>query len=230
VTTRHAFPGGASVTRLTVYPDACAVDGLAGGTPHVHLASTEAYVVTGGSGELHTLDVSGHRVTSLAEGSTVWFAPGTIHRAVNHGALRVIVVMSNAGLPEAGDAVMTFPPAVLADPERYAAAVALPVAERRELAVAEFLRLAGDPAALDEFYDRAVALIRPRVAGWRELWRATAEEAARQTGAVLDALAAGEGAHLRETGLYSAPQSAADLFGMCGRLRTHDVTGPDPVG
>jgi hypothetical protein len=34
--------------------------------------------------------------------------------------------MSNAGLPEAGDAVFTFPPEVLADPEAYRAAATLP--------------------------------------------------------------------------------------------------------
>src|SRR5687767_8160590 len=93
------FPGGTSVTRLSVYSGHCAADGLAGGTPHLHLASTEAYVVIGGSGALHTLDVSGFRATPLTAGSTVWFTPGTIHRAVNHGDLQVVVVMSNAGLP-----------------------------------------------------------------------------------------------------------------------------------
>ncbi|MFC7534125.1 cupin domain-containing protein [Actinoplanes sp. GCM10030250] len=221
--TGHPFPGGTSVTRLTVYPDRCAADGLAGGTPHVHLASTEAYVVIGGAGELHTLNVSGHRTTPLAEGQTVWFTPGTIHRAVNHGDLRVIVVMSNAGLPEAGDAVMTFPPEVIADPRRYREAVALPVPERRELAVEGFLRLVTDRRALAEFYAGATALIRPHVAGWRELWEATAAAEARRTEAVLDALSSGDGAHLREAGVFESPQSDTDRLGMCGRLRTHEV-------
>ena len=82
----------------------------------------------------------------------MWFTPGTIHRAVNRGGLEVVVVMQNAGLPEAGDAVMTFPPEVVADPARYAAAAALPpdaeddelgeaVRRRRDLAVDGFLRL-----------------------------------------------------------------------------------------
>ena len=34
--------------------------------------------------------------------------------------------MSNAGLPEAGDAVMTFPPEIVADPDRYRAAARCP--------------------------------------------------------------------------------------------------------
>ncbi|BEL04426.1 cupin domain-containing protein [Actinoplanes sichuanensis] len=221
--TGRVFPGGTSVSRLSVYPDACTADGLAGGTPHVHLASTEAYLVTGGTGELHTLDTAGHRVTPLAAGSLVWFTPGTIHRAVNHGDLWVVVVMSNAGLPEAGDAVMTFPPSVIADADRYREAVALPVPQRRELAVTNFLRLAADPAALEQFYTQAVALVRPNVAAWREIWRSTVEASARHTGAVLDALEKGDGGHLRESALLSAPQSATDRLGMCGRLRTYDV-------
>lgn len=52
---------------------------------------------------------SGPRQTPLAAGSVDWFTPGTIRRAVNHSGLTVVVVMANAGLPEAGDAVMTFP-------------------------------------------------------------------------------------------------------------------------
>ncbi|MFD0478803.1 cupin domain-containing protein [Nonomuraea thailandensis] len=76
------FPGGTSISRLTVYTGACA-DGLEGGTPHLHTASTEAYVVIGGRGTLQTLDVNGLKETELGPGSTVWFTPGTIHRAVN---------------------------------------------------------------------------------------------------------------------------------------------------
>ncbi|MEW1837363.1 cupin domain-containing protein [Nonomuraea angiospora] len=120
------FPGGTSVSRLSVYSGSPCADGLEGGTPHLHTASTEAYVVIGGHGTLQTLDVNGLRETALSAGTTVWFTPGTIHRAVNRGDLEVVVVMSNAGLPEAGDAVMTFPPEIVADPERYRAAATLP--------------------------------------------------------------------------------------------------------
>ncbi|SDH06571.1 cupin domain-containing protein [Nonomuraea jiangxiensis] len=120
------FPGGTSVSRLSVYSGSACADGLEGGTPHLHTASTEAYVVVGGHGALLTLDLNGLRETRLSAGSTVWFTPGTIHRAVNHGDLEVVVVMQNAGLPEAGDAVMTFPPEIVSDPERYRAAATLP--------------------------------------------------------------------------------------------------------
>ncbi|GAB3933934.1 hypothetical protein GCM10027614_06000 [Micromonospora vulcania] len=54
-----------------------------------------------------------------------------MHRLVNGGGLSIVVLMQNSGLPEAGDAVLTFPPDVLADPAAYAAAAALPDGERR---------------------------------------------------------------------------------------------------
>ncbi|MDI1460832.1 cupin domain-containing protein [Catellatospora sp. KI3] len=235
------FPGGTSVTRLSVYSGRCA-DGLAGGTPHLHTASTEAYVVIGGEGELQTLDASGFRQTPLRAGSTVWFTPGTIHRAVNHDDLQVVVVMQNAGLPEAGDAVMTFPPEVVADPVRYAAAAALPagagadeldeaVRRRRDLAADGFLRLVadaqqGDLAPLRQLYASAVALVRPRVAGWRELWHDAVEQQARQTEEVLDALEGGDGSHLETSMVLESPPSESARWGMCGRLFTHDVSRP----
>ncbi|MEU7740610.1 cupin domain-containing protein [Nonomuraea sp. NPDC049158] len=230
------FPGGTSVTRLSVYSGACS-DGLEGGTPHMHTASTEAYVVIGGSGALQTLDVRGFRETELSGGSTVWFTPGTIHRAINRGDLEVVVVMQNAGLPEAGDAVMTFPPEIVADAARYREAATLPsgagveeaVRRRRELAVQGFLRLAesladGDPGPLRQFYDSAVALVRPAVAGWRRTWEDTVARQSRHTAEVLDALERGDGTHLREATLLESPPEPR--WGMCGRLHTHDVAHP----
>jgi mannose-6-phosphate isomerase-like protein (cupin superfamily) len=228
------FPGGTSVSRLTVYSGGCA-DGLMGGTPHLHTASTEAYVVVGGRGAVQTIDAGGFRETALEEGSTVWFSPGTIHRAVNRGDLRVVVVMQNAGLPEAGDAVMTFPPEVVGDAERYRRAATLPVGapdeviadavrRRRDLAVEGFLELRraverGDPGPLDALYDSAVALVRPKVAGWRETWEQTVLREAEHTGRVLEALAEGDGSHLRRSSLVDAPPSPDERWGMCGRLR-----------
>lgn len=235
------FPGGTSISRLSVYSGQCA-DGLAGGTPHLHTASTEAYVVIGGEGALQTLDGSGFRETPLRTGSTVWFTPGTIHRAINHGDLQVVVVMQNAGLPEAGDAVMTFPPEIVSDPARYAAAATLPpgaseeeldeaVRQRRDLAVDGFQRLVtsaagGDLAPLRSLYDSAVALVRPRIAGWRQTWLATVEREARQTEAILDALERGDGRHLGHSTLLESPPSEPPRWGMCGRLRTHDLAQP----
>ena len=119
-----AFPGATGVTVLDVY-DWPAPDGLPGGSAHVHLASTEGYVVLSGAGRLQTLGAHGYAETPLRPGECLWFTPGTIHRLVNDGELRILVVMQNAGLPEHGDAVLTFSPHVLADPAAYARAASL---------------------------------------------------------------------------------------------------------
>lgn len=235
-----SFPGGTSVSRLTVYTGTCA-DGLSGGTPHMHTASTEAYVVTGGTGALQTLDASGFRETPLVAGSLIWFTPGVIHRAVNHDGLQVLVVMSNAGLPEAGDAVMTFPPDVLRSTESYRAAAVLPsqdedaVARRRDSAVEGFLALKnaaiqGDFGPLHAFYDAAAKLVQANVPRWREIWQTTVAAQTARTVNILKNLDAGDAAHLREGEVLAAPPSEAEGWGMCGRLRTHDVRNPETPG
>ncbi|SDS75382.1 cupin domain-containing protein [Actinoplanes derwentensis] len=220
------FPGGTSVTRLQVYTDG-------GGTPHLHTVSTEAYVVIGGKGTLQTLDMSGFRETPLEAGSTVWFTPGVIHRAISDGDLQVVVVMSNAGLPEAGDAVMTFPADVVADPVRYQEAITLgddpaePVRRRRDLAVEGFLCLVDDPGALAGFYRDAAALVRPRIEKWRRIWSHTAEAQTRRTAAMLDALDRGDFQHLHEATLQAADPDPAPSWGMCGHLRPlHALPAP----
>ena len=124
----RAFPGGTGVTLLEVYGWPCP-DGLRGGSAHIHLASTEGYIVIAGSGRLQTLGGSGCAEVPLRPGDCVWFTPGTVHRLINDdGGLRILAVMQTAGLPEAGDAVLTFPPVVLAVPDRSAAAASLPAA------------------------------------------------------------------------------------------------------
>jgi hypothetical protein len=125
-TSGPVFPGGTSVSHLRVY-DWPAPDAPGGsGTPHFHTASTEAYVTLAGRGRVQTLGPEGFAEHHLVPGRIVWFSPGVIHRAVNDGGLEVLVVMSNAGLPEAGDAVFTFPPELLADPAAYRDAATLP--------------------------------------------------------------------------------------------------------
>lgn len=124
----HPFPGGTSVSHLTVY-DWPTTDGaglVGGGTPHLHTASAEGYVVLAGTGSVQTLGPDGYAEHPLAAGTLLWFEPGVVHRLVNDGGLEILVVMSNAGLPEAGDAIMTFPADVLADAERYREAATLP--------------------------------------------------------------------------------------------------------
>ncbi|MFJ9725963.1 cupin domain-containing protein [Streptomyces sp. NPDC101209] len=224
------LPGGVAVSHLCVY-DWPAADGVRGGTPHVHLTCAEAYVVTGGRGAVQTLTTSGYEVTPLVPGTVAWFTPGTVHRLVNDDDLRITVLMQNSGLPEAGDAVLTLPPRYLADAQTYAAATALPVdapeeeraraaRARRDLALEGYraLRDADGPEALAAFHRAAAALVRPRLAEWRERWRRGAEAAAAATGEQLDRLGKGDAGYLADAVVRAEQPSEYGRFGMCGRL------------
>jgi len=212
------FPGGIGVSHLRVY-QSTARDGLAGGTPHLHTACTEAYAVVAGRGRVVTLAGDGYRETPLEPGTFAWFTPGTIHRLVNDsGDLEILVLMANAGLPEAGDMVITFPDEVLADPARYARAATLPadglttvagdgaVRVRKDLAVEGFAALVdGGPAALAAFHRRAAALVRPLVDSWQPIWEHGPLAAANATRAHLDALLEGSGDHLGAGSVHALP-------------------------
>ncbi|MFY1692016.1 cupin domain-containing protein [Plantactinospora sp. WMMB782] len=233
------FPGAVGITNLRVYPWQTD-DGLHGGTPHVHLCCTECYIVVGGRGRLQTLTRQGFAESALAPGDVLWFTPGTIHRAVNDdGALQVVVVMQNSGLPEAGDAVLTLPPERLADPAAYRRAVSLtgpdgsgpPSAERararRDLAIEGFAELrrrsaAGDTGALDDFYAAAAALVRPQLDAWQARWEHGAAAVSRQTGEQLDALRRGDHRHLDGATVTRIAQPEQTTLGMCGFLSPYD--------
>jgi mannose-6-phosphate isomerase-like protein (cupin superfamily) len=230
------FPGAVAVSHLRVY-DTEAPDGLRGGTPHVHSVCSEAYAVVAGRGAVQTLSPAGFREVPLEPGSFVWFTPGTLHRLVNHdGALEILVLMQNAGLPEAGDMVICFPSDVLADPVAYAEAAGLPegarttagsgaaARRRRDLGVEGFgeLRAAferqGRPA-LEAFYARAAELLAPSVPGWRRLWEQGPLASARATGQQLDALAARDVSHLLEASVHRLPPPPEERrMGCCGVL------------
>lgn len=232
----RGLPGGVAVSQLRVY-DWPAADGLHGGTPHMHLTCSEGYVVTGGRGAVQTLTTSGHEVTPLASGTVAWFTPGTIHRLVNEDDLRITVLMQNSGLPEAGDAVLTLPPEYLTDPEKYAAATVIPAdapqeeqariaRARRDLALEGYraLREAADgPAALAAFHRAAAALVRPRLAEWRERWLRGARAAAEATGEQLDRLSDGDVSHLSEAAVRAERPSSRGRFGMCGLLDVYPL-------
>ncbi|CAO0835833.1 Cupin OS=Streptomyces microflavus OX=1919 GN=Smic_03280 PE=4 SV=1 [Streptomyces microflavus] len=158
---------------------------------------------------------------------------------MNEDGLRVVVLMQNSGLPEAGDAVLTLPPALLTGPDVYATAVALPAdgteAERehaartrRDLAVAGFLALreaadAGDPEPLAAFHRAAAALVRPRVEEWRTRWERGAAMAAAATAAQLEALGRGDRGHLAGARVHGQQPVERGRFGMCGRLDVYRV-------
>ena len=234
------FPGGIGLSHLRVY-DTLAPDGLAGGTPHLHTVCTEAYAVVAGRGKVQTLTSQGFEETPLEPGAFVWFTPGTIHRLVNDGDLEILVLMANAGLPEAGDMVITFDPDVVADADRYADAATLPEDDRttrgpgdaarlrRDAAVPAFLGLvdattAGDPGPLEQFHAAAAALVRPKLRDWVERWREGPLAAVEATGAQLTALASGDAAHLADARVSVIPPPPQERrMGCCGTLGTYVV-------
>jgi len=223
------LPGAIGVSHLTVYPQS--------GTPHMHLCCAESYVVVSGTGFVQTLTLGGYRETPLKAGAVVWFTPGTIHRLINHSELEIVVLMQNSGLPEAGDAVITFPADVVSDPLAYAEAASLPPSglegafKRRELAVAGFdaLReaaMAGDFGPLREFHAAAVKLVAPQVSQWRRRWADGAMRVAQATGSQLESLASGVAPHLSNADVHElAEPTERGRRGMCGLLNTYVTRG-----
>jgi mannose-6-phosphate isomerase-like protein (cupin superfamily) len=232
------FPGAIGLSHLRVY-DTQAPDGLAGGTPHLHTLCTEAYAVVGGSGHVQTLTVDGYREVPLEVGAFVWFTPGTIHRLVNDGDLEILVLMQNAGLPEAGDLVITFAPEVMADGGRYATAATLPEAERttagsgaaakarRDAAVEAFVALrdassTDGGAALRQFHQHAVQRVHPLLGPFEQVWRDGPERAAITTGEQLRSMADGTADHLAAASVHRLPPPTGDRrMGCCGTLGTY---------
>ncbi|GAA0441912.1 hypothetical protein Acor_05920 [Acrocarpospora corrugata] len=208
---------GVGVSDLTVY-DWPTADGLCGGSPHLHTLCAEAYVVVGGSGAVQTLTWSGFQETPLEPGAVVWFTPGTVHRLINGGDLRIIVLMQNSGLPEAGDAVFTFPPHILADPSLYGQAAAGDVRTRRDLAVEGFLALR-DHGSFDEFAEHAARIVGSRLDAFEQRWREGPLRAALTTGAQLTQLRDGDLSHLRDGAVTRLTPIAKP--GMCGHLQAY---------
>lgn len=145
--------------------------------------------------------------------------------------------MQNAGLPEAGDAVFTFPHEVLVDREAYDEAARLdpdaPEKElagqarvRRDLAMRGYLELVvsveeNGQEALREFHRIAARVVRPRVEAWRRIWCEGVERELELTRGQLAALERGEPGIMHDAALVRTdPHPGPKRFGMCGRLRT----------
>jgi mannose-6-phosphate isomerase-like protein (cupin superfamily) len=233
----HPLPGGVGLTRLRVY-ESEGPDGLHGGSPHMHLACTEAYFVTGGEGAVQTLSRDGFAEIPLSAGSLLWFTPGVVHRLVNRGELEIVIVMQIATLPEAGDCLLTFPDAVLADEAAYRRAAAhdprgsvgapdeAAAKARRDLAVTGFNELReGGVEALERFYTRAAALAAPLADLWRESHSEGPAASAAEAGRSIAALEAGEVPAL-DGRIFSLAPREREVLGVCGRLHTY----PHPDG
>jgi hypothetical protein len=212
----NPLPGAVGVSHLAVYDES--------GTPHMHFTCTEAYIVQSGGGAEQTYGPDGFEEVPLRPMDIVWFTPGVIHRLINPGDLQILVLMQNSGLPEAGDAVFTFPRAVLDDPDEYARCAALPPeGERRALAVEGFAELR-ETEALDDFYAAALRIVAPRLDEWEAKWREGALAAAERTGAQLFALKMGDSSALREARVHRGfANDDPRKLGMCGRLATLEV-------
>jgi mannose-6-phosphate isomerase-like protein (cupin superfamily) len=237
------LPGAVGVTHLKVY-DTRAPDGLCGGSPHLHFACTEAYIVLAGRGAVQTLSAGGFAELPLEPGRLLWFTPGLIHRPINlDGRLEILVLMQNAGLPEAGDSVLTFPPDVLADRRAYFDAASLAPSghvyassaeaarRRRDLAVDGFAVLRQrfeqrGAVALEEFYRAALRLVHPRLDAWHAVWEHGPLAAAVRTGDQLESLAHGRVDHLLEGAIYGLPSPGEPRrLGMCGTLGVYQPEG-----
>lgn len=232
-----SLPGAVGITRLRVY-DSIAPDGVAGGSPHVHLVCAEAYCVVRGTGAVQALDASGFREIPLETGDLVWFQPGLIHRLVNlDGDLEILVVMQNAGLPEAGDFVLTFPKEILAETKSYREATSLADGERvfatheegarrrRDLAVNGFMELRrrvekeGPEETLRSFFRLALPLVQDALPRWTRIWKEGPYAEAQRTGARLDELREGQIEALLTGGIHRLPDPRPlRKLGMCGAL------------
>jgi mannose-6-phosphate isomerase-like protein (cupin superfamily) len=230
------LPGAVGVSHLRVY-ESVGPDGLAGGTPHLHTACTEAYLVVSGRGRVQTLSADGFAETPLERGTVAWFSPGTVHRLVNDGDLELFVVMANAGLPEAGDMVITFDPATLADRDAYVAAATLPEGERtdegtgapararRDAAVRGFLdwreRIDADPSAIGELHRLAAGVVQPLARDWAEVVASGPVVAAEAALAAVADLAAGGTADMGGSAVtFRVPPQPGHgrRMGCCGTL------------
>jgi mannose-6-phosphate isomerase-like protein (cupin superfamily) len=231
-----ALLGGVAASRLRVY-EGCAPDGLAGGSPHLHLACTEAYVVLAGAGSVELLSLSGgYQRIDLRPGDGVQFDPGVVHRLVNEGELEILVLMQNAGLPENGDAVFTFPPDVLEDVDAYRRQAAIDSLEgalaRRDRAVDGLTLLKEGFARSDDegrrllgdLHRRAVELVAPAARTWLDIVDRGPGAAVAETRERVGRLLSGQPVGL-ESARVSRVVSTPERLGMCGRLDPLAIEG-----
>ncbi|HEX6025728.1 MAG TPA: cupin domain-containing protein [Solirubrobacter sp.] len=232
------------MSRLRVY-DWEGPDGLRGGSPHVHLVCSEAYLVLGGSGAVQTLGPSGFNETPVERGSLLWFTPGLVHRLINHDQLEIVVLMQIATLPEAGDCILSFPEPVLADREAYleaaghdpgrsVAAVDDEAARRRrDLAVVGFNELRErvereGEGALQRFYELAAGIAAPLLGAWREAWETGSSATANRAGELIEALERG-GVPPLAASMFGLEPPSREVLGLCGRLDVYPSVDGVPV-
>jgi hypothetical protein len=187
---------------------------------------------------VQTLSGEGFREVQLHAGSLVWFTPGLIHRLINaDGKLELFAIMENAGLPEHGDSVLTFPLQYFQNEEAYRefasldrkmfADVRQAARKRRDLAVEGFLLLRAEVekgGSLKNFYSLAVGLVRAKESLWHNIWETGPARTIRRTKSFLDKLSAGASEYLNQGKLFEIPVDPIHedrILGMCGTLRPY---------
>ena len=234
--------GAIGISSLRVYTTA-APDGLAGGCPHMHFTCTESYAVLEGHGSVQILGYEGFREVALQPGSLLWYTPGIIHRLINRdGKLKLLVIMQNSGLPEAGDHVLIFPPEVLSNRGLYYQKASLASAEghvyasdeeaafrRRDLAVEGFNQLrekfeSQGKSAMEEFYKQAITLVQDKVSDWQRVWKNKILSTCEKTEKQLKAVKFFNTSHLKNGKTYLLPSpEKPERFGFCGWLSPYNL-------
>jgi hypothetical protein len=231
-----SLPGGIGISLLKVY-DREAPDGLVGGSPHIDLACAEGYYVVAGTGAVQILNPTGVR-RDRAEPHRGLVRPrheppAGEQRRPDHPHADVEQRPAGgqrrgadlpAGAPRRPGVV---PRGDGARRHRRGAAPVRDDAQAPSLQGFQALRPAYDadgPAALDDFYAAAAALVRPLVGDWRKRWEAGAKRLADPTGTAFDALEKGDPEYLRAAQLHGIPEpTETGRHGMCGRLETYEI-------
>ncbi len=228
------LPAGIGLSHIKVYTEP-GPDGVPGGSPHLHLVSSEMYFVLAGSGEMELLSHEGPKRLELSVNNVVLFRPGIIHRILNPKRnLEILAIMQNGGLPEQGDFVMSFPEEIMADEAKYRTSVqasdhASAVA-RRDLAVEGFNRLkatwatdakAGQ-AALHMFYHHAREMLVGKVAAFEWVWKSGPVAEAQASMDAIDFLRMGRLEYLSQSRWAELdPLDQPAKAGTCGEVHPY---------
>lgn len=228
--------GGLGFTRVDVYKQRLAPDGLHSGCPHIHAICAEAYYVLEGSGfvELHSLE-DGFKRVPLNVGTYFQFPPNVLHRIVSSDGLVVLGLMSNSGLAENGDARIYFGEEIDQDSETYNNNVrlidsGLPGAlERRDRAVSAYQGLVAlwesDQAAYFEELRRFIDFHQKAVFNESAKFEGHIQNGPLAWGQNAQSRLNGELSDFEADGYVYQPLTDSTRMGMCGVLKPVQVDG-----
>ena len=150
--------------------------------------------------------------------------------------------MQNAGLPEAGDAVLSLPhphPAPISAPTSDAASLAPSghvyassaeaARRRRDLAVEGFNELREGKRSLERFYELAAGIAAPLVPAWREAWETGSNASRRPARSELIGSLEDGGVPPLAAAMFGIDPPAGEVLGLCGRLNVYPSVDGVPV-